>query len=248
MKHIILHIVFILSVFSSYYAQDQDENLISRYRPGFAWFHTGFKPAIPEKVRKYDRLIFDITYNDWISKTQKPFKVSPLSIGFNSNIMFDIPLRKGNTRSFAWGISYGLYRYQMYDFFTRNESEKSTNLIKDISQYGIEKSVFKVNSLSIPFEFRFRGKRWEHSKFQFGARVSYFFHPNTNLVSKTNKIEFIQKTVGFYDFEHFNASAHIRFGVRNWSIYASYNFLKLFKSDLSPQLNPFQFGLSISLF
>ena len=49
-------------------------NEISRFRPGTMWFMTGFRPAIPEKVRKYDRLVFDITYNDWLGD-RDPFKV-----------------------------------------------------------------------------------------------------------------------------------------------------------------------------
>ena len=44
----------------------EGEDLISRFRPGSMWFYTGLRPATPEKVRKYDRLIFDVTYNDWI--------------------------------------------------------------------------------------------------------------------------------------------------------------------------------------
>lgn len=242
-----LHILFMLLILNCF-AQDQDIDIMSRHRPGFMWYYTGIKPAIPEKVRKYDRLIFDITYNDWISKSQKPFKVSPLSIGFNTNLMFDIPLTKGNTQSFGIGIAYGLYRVQMKDFFVRNDKDESTTLISDISQYGIDKSVFKYNSLSIPMEFRFRGKNWKHAKFHIGGKVSYLFHPNTNLSSKISGITSLQKTIGFHDFNHLNASAHMRFGIRNWSFYASYNFLKLFKNKSSVQLNPFQIGLSISLF
>lgn len=247
MRIFLCYIVFIFSVPFSI-GQDQDVDLISRFRPGMMWFYTGIKPASPEKVRKYDRFIFDIVYNDWISKTQKPFKNSPFSIGFNSNLMFDLPLTKGNTRSFGIGISYGHYRVQYQDFLVRDDLEKTTVLISDITQYGIEKSVFKYNSLSIPFELRFRGKNWKHAKLHLGGKISYFFNPNTNLSSNNDNIKSLQKTIGFHDFNHLNASAHLRFGSRNWSFFASYNFLKLFKNKQSIQLNPMQFGLSISLF
>lgn len=245
MRHFLVHIMFTFLVLNTF-AQDGD--LVSRHRPGFMWFDNGMKPAILEKVRKYDRLIFDVVYNDWVSKSHKAFKVSPLSIGFNVNFMFDIPITKGNTSSFGIGFAYGLYRIRMNDFFVRNDVEGSTKLIHDISQYGIEKSVFKLNSLSIPFEYRLRGKNWKHTKLHFGAKASFFFYPSTTLSAKSGKIVSQQKNVGFYDFNHFNASAYLRFGIRNWSIFASYNFIPLFKDESSTVLNPIQAGVSISLY
>lgn len=245
MRTFLAYIVF-TSLSLTTFAQDSD--LITRYRPGFMWFDTGIKPAILEKVRKYDRLIFDVVYNDWVSKSHKAFKVSPLSIGFNTNIMFDIPLTKNNTKSFGIGFTYGLYRIRMNDFFVRNDVEGSSKLIQDISQYGIEKSVFKLNSLSIPVELRFRGKNWKHTKIHLGAKASFFFRPSTTLSTKTDKIVSQQKNVGFYDFNHFNASAYLRFGVRNWSVFASYNFRPLFKDELSTVLHPIQAGISLSLY
>ena len=246
-KSLLIFLLTILSFQSFAQYDSEGVDLISRFHPGSMWFYTGLRPATPEKVRKYDRLMFDLTYNTF-SGDLKPFKNRWNSIGFNTNLMFDIPLVKGNTKSFGIGFSYGLYRIKMNDFFVRNDSDETTTLISDISQYGIEKSVFKYNSLSIPMEFRFRGKNWKHAKFHIGGKISYLFHPNTNLSTEVDGITSIQKTIGFHDFNHLNASAQLRFGSRNWSFYASYNFLKLFKNKSSIQLNPFQFGLSVSLF
>ncbi|MGV3632092.1 MAG: outer membrane beta-barrel protein [Bacteroidota bacterium] len=230
-------------------AQDQDVDVMSRHRPGVLWYYAGVKPPIPERVRRYDRLVFDVVYNDWMSKTVKPFKVSPLSIGFNVNMMFDVPLTKNNTTSLGFGFAYGLYRIRMNDFFARNDVNQSTELIPDVEQYGVEKSVFKANSVSIPLELRFKGAKWKHVKIHLGGRASYYFLPSTTLSSQTDdKVISKQKTVGFYDFNHFNASGHIRFGIRNWGLYASYNFMPLFKDAQSTRLNTFQFGVSVSLF
>ncbi|MCE3295710.1 MAG: hypothetical protein K0R65_1424 [Crocinitomicaceae bacterium] len=248
MRFTLSYIIFISLAFRLS-AQDQDTDIMSRHRPGALWYYAGVKPPLPDRVRRYDRLVFDIVYNDWMSKSQKPFKVSPLSIGFNVNTMFDVPMTKNNTVSFGFGFAYGLYRVRMNDFFVRNETEQSTELITDVKQYGIEKSVFKVNSLSIPLELRFRGTNWKHIKIHVGGRVSYYFLPSTTLTGNMDgKIVSKQKTVGFYDFNNFNASAHIRFGIRNWGLYASYDFMPFFKSAQSTKLNPFQFGVSVSLF
>lgn len=248
MKRFILYIVICLFAFSAF-TQSQEEDSISRFRPGGMWYYTGIKPATSERVRKYDRLIIDITYNDWFSKTQKPFKVNPLSIGFNTNFMFDVPLSRSNTIAFSWGIAYGLYRVDMNDFFVRNSFEKSTELIHNSKQYGIQQSLFKVNSLAIPLAIRFRGKNWKHCKFNVGGKIAYRFRPSTRLSSKSpDGIISQQKTIGFYDFNPIEVSAYFRFGIRNWSLYGSYSFIPLFKNALSTELNTFQFGLSISLF
>lgn len=248
MRAKIIYIAFSLGAFSVF-GQDQDTDIMSRHRPGMFWYYAGVKPPIPEKVRRYDRLVFDLTYNDWISKSQKPFRVSPLSIGFNCNMMFDVPLAQSHTTTFGIGVAYGLYRVRMNDFFVRNEEGRYTELIPDVEQYGVEKSVFKVNSLSVPVEIRFKRPEWAHFKIHFGGRFSFFFLPSTVLSgSNGGEISSHQKTVGFYDFNHFNVSAHLRIGIRNWGFYASCNFLPLFKDEQSTKLYPIQAGVSISLF
>ena len=45
----------------------------SRFRGGIMWFNTGLRPVKIDKIRKYDRLIFDVTYNDWVGN-QKLFR------------------------------------------------------------------------------------------------------------------------------------------------------------------------------
>lgn len=240
--------LFVLFVSLRMVVSAQDSDLVSRHRPGMLWYYAGIKAPDLDKVRRYDRLVFDVLYCDWTGKDNKPFKVSPLSIGMNVNGMFDLPLTKFNTVSFGWGFSYGIFRIKMNDFFVRNESTQSTKLTEDIDTYGIEKSIFKVHTVAIPLEIRFRGKNWKHAKLQIGGRIGYNFMATTVLGTKHDGIDYLQKTRGFYDLNPINAQAHIRFGIRNWSLYASYSFLPLFKSSESTQLNTIQMGLSISVF
>jgi hypothetical protein len=83
-------------------------DLISRFRPGVMWFNTGLRPAEIEKVRKYDRLVFDITYSDWAGES-KPFQNKWASLGLNSSLYFDIPMVKNNLVSFGTGLSHSLF-------------------------------------------------------------------------------------------------------------------------------------------
>jgi len=226
----------------------QEAGVRSRHRPGFMWYYAGITAPKPEKVRKYDRLIFDVVYNDWTGKNVKPFKVSPLSIGFNTNLMFDIPLAVNNTVSLGIGMAYGIYRIKSNDFFVRNELQESTTLSSDINQYGIESSIFKIHTIALPLEIRFRGKNWQHAKLHVGGRIGYSFLATTVLGTQQDGIYYLQKTRGFYDFNPIQAQAHLRFGIRNWGIYAAYHFLPFFKNKQSIQMNGLQFGISLSIF
>lgn len=218
----------------------------SMFRPGFMWYFTGLRPAEPERVRKYDRLILDLTYNDWVGD-QEPFKNHWASIGFNTNFMFDIPLSKGNTVALGIGFSHQLTRVRHDNLFTKSSNPTSTNLVPKSTQ-TFDKNILTGNAFSLPVELRFRKESWSHFKFHFGGKIGY----QANMFSKTifgsGGDRDVVKDYGFPDLNRFIYSAHVRFGLRNWALYASYNFNSIFAESASTQLNQLQFGLSISLY
>ena len=123
------HLIFIVILFSSYSVLAQydgkGENEASRFRPGVMAFFTGLRPAKPGKPNKYDRLIFDLTYNDWIGDIDI-FTNHWASIGLNTNFIFDIPLSAGNTVSLGLGVSH------QYVYIRHNN-----HLIKSLNNPGI---------------------------------------------------------------------------------------------------------------
>ncbi len=224
-----------------------DSLLTSRYRPGAMWFFTGWRPAAPERVRKYDRLIFDVTYNTWHGD-QQAFSSAWSSIGFNSSLYFDIPLTKYNTVSLGTGISHGLFRVQHKEWFLVDPTHSYTDLVPLNGNTTYKRVLLGGNSLSIPFELRFRGKNWKHFKMHFGARIGY----EMNLFSKSfaegqDGMEII-KNYDFPDVHRLLYSTHLRLGNRNWAFYASYSLNPIFANRESARLNLIQMGLSISLF
>lgn len=238
----------ILFLSSPVLAQDQDFDVISRHRPGFMWYYDGIKAPEAGQPRKYDRLIFDICYNDWQGTSVPMFEASPRSIGMNVNTLFDVALNKKNTVSFGWGLSYGIYRQEMNYVIWANDSTQSTHLNPGADKLGIDRSIFKFHSVSVPLELRFRGKNWKHVKLHLGGRVGFQFLPASVLVHKQGKIVSIQKNRGLYDFNPIGAQAHVRLGIRNWALYGAYHILPPFQASESTKVNLFQFGLSISLF
>lgn len=222
-------------------------DLVSRFRPGVMWFYTGLRPAKPEKVRRYDRLIFDVTYNDWTGD-QKPFQNHWGSIGLNTNFMFDIPITKGNTVSLGLGIAHQLLRIRHDNHLIGDDLLETTSfLAKDPTDTFI-KSIFGSNSFAVPLEIRFRKESWRHFKLHLGGKIGYQLNAYNKYVSKDNNRKQISKEIGFPDENKLIYSAHVRLGLRNWALFGSYNFNTLFSNANSAQLNTIQFGLSISLF
>jgi hypothetical protein len=235
------------SAFSQYDGFGTDE--ISRFRPGSMWFFTGFRPAETEKVRKYDRLIFDLTYNDW-SGDLDPFKNKWNSIGLNTSLMFDFPITKGNTVSFGTGLSHSLFRINNSGIiFSPDSSESFTTMDFEINNNNTPPERFLCgNSISVPLEFRFRTKGWKHFKFHLGGKIGYQLNMYSKTVSEGTNGRMILKDHNFADAQRLIYSAHFRIGIRNWALFGSYNLNSLFSNDSSPKLNLLQMGLSISLF
>jgi hypothetical protein len=220
------------------------ENETSRFRPGLFWHYTGINPAKLEKVHKYDRLFFDISYNTWTGDLT-PFKVKPTSIGFGTNLMFYVPLKKGNTVSLGWGFNHHWTHIRHDETFFNNLIEKST-------EYSISpvesRSSLNFHQISIPLEIRFHKESWKHAKLHVGGKVGYLFGMNEKERLDNPNGKTIIQSYNFQDVNHLQYSAHIRLGIRNYALFGEYNFSKLFSNSKSTQLNVLRMGISISLF
>lgn len=241
---LILFVVLTTTVFAQYDSKGEE---VSRFRPGFMWFYTGLRPAIEEKVRRYDRLIFDVTYNDW-NGDREPFQNHWASIGLNTNLMFDIPLTKGNTVSLGIGVAHELRKIRHDNHLIGDDLLKTTTFLAKDTSDNFSKSVFGSNAFTLPIEIRFRKESWKHFKFHIGGKIGYQVNAYNMYVEKIDGRKTVIKQIGFPDENNLIYSAHVRLGLRNWALFGSYNFNTLFSDKESVQLNALQFGLSISLY
>lgn len=219
-------------------------NETSRFKPGLFWHFTGINPAQIEKVHKYDRLVFDVTYNTWAGDL-KPFKTKPTSIGFGTNFMFDVPLTKGNTVSFGWGFNHHWTHIRHDETFFNNLTLQSTEY--SISPYD-SKSALNFHQISIPLEMRFHKESWKHFKLHLGGKIGYLFGMNEHERLDNPNGKTTIKSYNFQDERHLQYSAHVRLGIRNYALFGEYNLASLFTNSNSTQLNVLRLGLSISLF
>jgi hypothetical protein len=244
-------VLFFMLLSGSVKAQydSQGADLISRFKPGGMWYFTGFRPAQPEKVRKYDRLIFDLTHSEW-NGDLNPVQNAWTTIGLNTNLLFDIPLSKGNTVSIGTGLTHSFVKMRNDGIFLSADSTGSFTTLLQNPTTGLypTKNYLGGNSFSIPLELRFRTKGWKHFKIHLGGRVGYQMNFYQKTVTGNHSSRSVLKDYSLPDVNKLIYSAHVRIGIRNWSLYGSYNLNRLFKSTSSSQLNLFQFGLSVSVF
>lgn len=240
----IFSLVFVLSTMAQY--DGRDPQIASRFRPGIMWFNTGWRPAKEGAPRKYDRLMVDITYNDWVNDSSL-FLVKPGSIGCNVSGMWDIPLTKGNTVSIGIGVSYRYQRMSYNGYLQRDSLNQATQWMhySDTNQL-YDKSIFGSQAIAVPLELRFRSHSWRHVKLHLGGFIGY----RTSMYTKvwTEDENRTTKDKGFYDDERLFYGVHARLGIRNWAFFGSYTFTELFSAEKSTSLQPIAFGITVSLF
>ncbi|MCC5922782.1 MAG: outer membrane beta-barrel protein [Crocinitomicaceae bacterium] len=225
----------------------EDVGLTSRFKPGIGWFYSGAEPYEEKKLRKYDRLVVDIVYNDWHG--DRAFFDSPLnSLGFNVSLFFNKVLTPANTISFGYGLSYSHYNNRTRLFLERNTTDNLTELITFPDMDNTLRYKFTANYLELPLEMRFRTKGRKHFKWIVGGTIGYQLNSFTQRVFELNGTRYSNRVKGFPDNNDWRLGATMRLGIRNYAFYTAYYFTPFFTAENSVNLTPFSMGVSISLF
>jgi hypothetical protein len=242
MKFIV--VIFLFFICGSIEAQ-QDPELISRHRPGFLWYFTGFRPLQDADNRKYDRWIIDVTYNDWLGAVS-PFENRWNSLGVNTNFMFDVRSKKNQALSFGWGFAYS-YASIVTDKKFLIASDNSVSISPKLNTDFYTINTIHAHRFYIPLELRIASKKWSRFKFIIGANVGIQPFLNQVFLTKSEgEKEYFTNVLS--DRNLLSYGVHFRAGTRSVALFGSYQFNTLFKTRESVKLHPFQFGLSISLF
>jgi hypothetical protein len=236
---LILLLIFPLVLFGQ---KEYDTEIESNSRPGIFYYLT-WKTSNKPKPRKYDRLIFDIYYSGAISSENIATKTA-VNLGFSTNFMNEFALNKKNTVSIGTGIGLSTTKVNLRSNLLLGHDNSIVCFPSSTLDY--KKNSLNGFNINIPVELRFRTKGWSHYKIHVGGRIGYqvklsekYFFEDSDRNYKTSL-----KSAA----ENFSYSIHTRIGIRNYSIYASYNLNPLFKHSESPKMNWFQLGCSISLF
>ena len=224
-------------------AQKNDSQLISRQRPGLFWYFDGLRPTKSSDNHKFDRLIFDLTYSDWLGDL-KPFQNRWNSIGFNTNFMKDIKFKELRFFSLGMGVGYG--------FSTISSDQRFMDNKPIVEMINLEKSgVFDYATIHahrfyVPFELRFYTKNWNRFKFVIGGSAGLYTGFNQSLIGRDGLKK--EKSNLKPNVPVLNYGIHCRFGLRNIAFFGSYQINSLFRERGNPNIHPLQLGLSLSLF
>nr|WP_294859975.1 hypothetical protein [uncultured Fluviicola sp.] len=225
--------------------QGKDSILVSRHRPGIFWYNTGWRPAKPGKLRKYDRLIIDLTYNQLVksgSVRENPWR----SFGCNINTMWDIPLIDGNTVSLGIGLAYKYQKTGPKGLFFADSSNSYTRYYADSSYLDYRKNTFGNHILAIPIEFRFRTPKWQHFKVHLGGSIGYRLQTFQKVWPEDKHKGIKDKALPGRN--PLLYGVHMRIGIRNWALFADYTLAPQFKGGKSEQISALAFGVSLSIF
>ena len=236
-------ILLFLLVFVSVNAQNNGSQLISRHRPGLFWYFDGLRPTKSTDNHKYDRLILDLTYNDW-SGDLKPFQNQWNSIGVNVNFIKDIKFKKTKVFSLGLGLGYAFSSISSEQKFAVQNNIIEFSTIQKSSIYDY--SCFNNHRFFMPLELRFSTKNWNRWKFAVGGSFGINAAMKQRMIgSDGSKMESTNLSSAA---SLLNYGLHTRLGYRNFSLFGSYQINSLFDGRGNPDLHLIQLGLSISLF
>lgn len=234
----LLKAIFVLFCFVGL-AYGQNEKLITRYKPGIMWYYNGLRPLNDSKLKKFDRLIVDVVYNDWYCNNAYLISNSWKSIGYNVNLMFEERSKKNNRFSFGYGIRYTFSNIRTDYNLTQGHGDVLVNQRTSTDTYGV--NLLREHSVVVPLEFRFGNPKPRAFKLNIGAFVGYGFpiqqstkYDNTKFKSQINNTSGIKYGV------------HARIGGRALAGFFSVQLGQLFKKSVP--VYPVQVGVSYSLF
>jgi len=233
-------------IFISFVAIAQGEKTQTQERPGLFWYFSGLRPFKDIDRKKYDRVIVDLTYNDWIGENG-PFQNHWNSIGVSASINKDIQLERTENLAFGIGLGYAYLNHRAPRVFYVTPFQSVQSIIPSASD-SIISSYLTIHQFYIPIELRLRSKGWKHKKLIFGARIG--IQPIMNISSYRTfegQVEYSEIKLK-EEYNWFYLSTYIRFGFRNWSIFGAFQPLSIFSNNQSMEIRPVQIGISLSLF
>lgn len=208
--------------------------------------------------RANDHFMIQFGYDGW-SAVPDSINISGFSRHFNFYVMYDIPFKTAPRLSFAGGVGIGsssiFFDDTNIDIAGKNGSNKIA--FTDVSKSNHFKKYKLSNTWAeIPLELRYvadplhSGKSF---KVAIGAKIGTMIDAHTkgkNLVSSEGNslygTKYIEKEKSKKYFNSTRLAGTIRAGWGPFTIYGAYQFNKLFKDVMGPEVHPYSIGLCLS--
>jgi hypothetical protein len=204
------------------------------------------KPVnIPNFVTKQDKLVLNLTLDNWLKTTQGVDVKAFRSRGFSFLLMNEKIYGEGNF-AIAWGLGFSSQNVHSNTFPTYNNDGSKTFMhpFPDTLNYDLNK--LSCNFIDAAFEFRLRTNENESRKrfkFSAGIKCGYLVQSHTKYEDNDVKI----KTYDIKNLNKFQYGIIARIGYGKWGVNGYYSLVNLFENDKGPELVPVSIGISFTL-
>jgi hypothetical protein len=167
------------------------------------------------------------------------------SISVNFNLVdYEINLYRKNIMLITGlGFSYNNFRFKS-DKYLAEDSETLT-AINDSTSYKKNKLV--ISYLNVPLLLEFNTSENPKKTFHISTGVigGLRIGSHLKLVKESGSANVKSKSYDDFNINPFRCDATVRLGYRNFTVFANYGLLSLFKDDKGPEAMPFTVGLRI---
>ncbi len=176
-----------------------------------------------------------------------------------ANVYYYFPMRIGGSKfMFSPGIGLGLERFKfqkgyfLADTVHNGQFALVPNARLDTVIFpGMKKSMFVMDYLDLPLEFRFNSNPEDLARTFWvaaGFRAGILFNGHSKIKYKTEGETRMLKDRQRHGMNQFRYGPSLRIGIGNFNWFAFYNISPLFEKDKGPsktQMNTFTFGISV---
>lgn len=189
-----------------------------------------------------DQLFFGISYNT-LENTPEGFQQNGFSYGLSFGFIKDIPWNE--QRNIGMGIGFG-FSFDTYNQNLLVNNEAANDVFSISNDY--DSNHLKINSIDIPFEFRWRTSTLVKYKFwriYTGVKFSYLISHQSKF--KFNELSNIDSAID--GINRFQYGVYTSLGYNTWNFYVHYSITPIFDNSVvtdglsTINLNPLKLGL-----
>lgn len=212
-------------------------------------------PAKPKKKydltkRANDHFLVQFGYTNWLSKPDS-IKTGGLPRTVNVYFMLDFPFKTTPQLSAAIGLGIGSDHISLdkkQNFANVKSLTGTLPFLYDTLNTTIKKTKLVSTYLEAPLELRYVANP-EHSdgsfKVAIGLKAGFLIKAGTRTkLQEPGTQEYILKESSKYYFNTSRIAGTARIGVGHFTVFGSYQFTKLLKDGVGPNLRPVTVGLS----
>lgn len=195
-----------------------------------------------------DFLMLKFNYNGWANADT--VKTKGLGRGFEGSLSYDFPIKKSHF-SFAVGIGVSVSNMYLDNQVLVVKDTGSAAVARVVPESDVDYKRYKLTTtyLQMPLELRFFGNNKNRNrgfKAAIGANINLLVGAHTKGATSVSSAKINDKIDTRRFLQPWTFAPTMRIGYGNFSLYASYNLVPIFKEKSGPQMLPYSIGLCLT--